>query len=272
MIEKVLLARPRNGLVNEESCRATYCHDIRGRFAVTAFSESKSLLTFNFNHYWRDFIAGDYDLFLMVHPDVEPLGDDWMARLRDGLSDKYDVIHAPCMIKNQSGITSTALGKRVMQWGPLRRLHQNELQRLPEVFDFESTVAVLGRGDPWNGDWDCLLPNTGCMMVRRTMAAIKFPGFRQHDRILGVEGYDMRDGKPRVIGNLLVATESEDWNFGRWCARNGVKVAGHRGVITKHHGMAWFSTGDDKWLDTTDVYALAPSNAPRKVEGIETLI
>lgn len=254
-VERVLLARPRNGLVHEESAIAAYCNDISGRFFVHAMPESRSLLTFNFNYAWCKFINEDWDLFAMQHSDMAPVGDKWLHALRDAMGERFDVIHAPAMIKDDRGITSTALGKRHHAYGPLRRLHVEELRKMPQPFGFQEAVNLLGRSDGQGGEWDCLMPNTGCLMVRRTEKTIKFHGFKQSDKLVFDDA-----------GKATPATESEDWNFGRWCARNGVRVGGTLQVITRHFGMREFRTDFTGWNDSTDKDFKAPTPTPNGVE------
>jgi hypothetical protein len=88
-----------------------------------------------------------------------------------------------------------------------------------------------------------LLPNTGCILIKLGDWIDNFPGFEVRDRLATINGI------------RIAQTISEDWNFGYWAERNGLKVAGTRAVVTEHWGRApypsnqsWGAPVDEDWL------------------------
>lgn len=193
-----------------------------------------SLLCRGFNELLCEALTDEegFELFCLLHADVVPrlrLQEDgrWLDVLLHVLDTGYDAIHALVPIKSHEGFCSTALGAKSVdqQWEATRKLHLRELPSLPEVFDIDGCMEALplGRNRP-DGDL-ALLMNTGCMLVRLDpLRERQFPGFECKDRIC----WD--GGKPTA------QTVPEDWNFGRWCANEGLRVGATTLVATTHVG------------------------------------
>lgn len=236
----IYFAQPCYGSIEFEAASAVdnaLRPDSEHRFALTRMS--KSLLANCFNTLWADCLnAGEFDWFAMLHSDVAPNGIGWLDTLIDEANKLHvDVMHAVCALKDSSGNSSTALGYGD-DWGPFRRLTMTELSRLPESFVAGDCRRVV---DP---SAEYLLPNTGCVLIRLCHGWIhKFPGFRISDRIVRDEH-----------GKLAAAVVSEDWNFGIFCADEGVPVGGTTAVKTRHIGRIPFMTEAVWGSETDDVY------------------
>jgi len=148
-------------------------------------------------------------------------------------------------------LTSTAVAFSRDIWGPKRRITTRELERLPMVFSAESLRPIFG-------DVYCLLPNTGCMLLRGDWLK-DCPAFTIIDRIV------KRGGKHKA------ENVSEDWLLGYWLAERGLK-AGAIKIPTTHYGRTSYSTakpwGEDRdglmfpwdvegWLTDIEGVALA---------------
>ncbi len=230
----VLLALPRLGPPEYESCFAAFCKASADRVNVTVSPKVSSLLAFGFNQSWCDFVNGDYDYFAMLHADVHPKENGWLDILVDDLeASKFGVMHAPVAIKDDRGLTSTAVGLPHEPYRHYQRLSIKEMARLPEVFGYEEAAKELN----FLHVGGCLLPNTGCLLVKREGFPIEeFTGFHILDQVV-------RNSKKQMVS--LVAPE--DWEFGRWCARNGVKVGCTQRVHTHHFGRSAWMTDRRDW-------------------------
>lgn len=182
-----------------------------------------SLLAFNFNvlvsEAWNERAEKGYTHFCMMHSDIGP-GKDWLKTMLDIMAEKnFDVLSVVVPIKNNTGLTSTAVDTDSMPTPlTLTQVH-NEL---PVTFTGEDTKRVYGN--------DRLLINTGLLLIR--MDAIAPPDFYFEivDRI-NVE----KDGKfkPRNI--------PEDWHFSRMLYRKKVRYAATRAVEVRHLGAMVFN-------------------------------
>lgn len=262
----VLLALPCIGNPHLGSCWAAFQRASNDRMLVMMSPRNTSLLAFGFNQSWCDFANGTYDYFAMLHADHAP-SDFWLDVMMEEMDNGgYGVMHAVAAIKDERGLTSTALGRRREPWGPLRRLTLHEIHKLPETFALEDCVRTFQ-----DERYDCLMPNTGVMLVRREGFPFdKFTGFCISDRVvvdrnhrhgnaacpLNVTGIcqhcvmaDEARKSRCTCSQYSCQVEPEDWAFGRWCARNGVKVGGTRKVTTNHYGSACFnnSSGYGTW-------------------------
>lgn len=185
---------------------------------------------------------GGFDYFALLHSDLAPVSGWVDVMLGEMNRIGADVIHASAAIKNTVGRTSTAVAYSDDEWDPVRQITTTELQQLPMTFDAETLRECY---DP---EILRLLPNTGCILMRVGDWLDEFPGFEVRDRLI------WRDGK------RMAATVPEDWNFGHWADRNGLKVAGTRAVATDHYGraaypstQAWGAPVDEDWLKTREL-------------------
>jgi hypothetical protein len=228
---------------------------------------NQSLLCKAFNECWVDFLDSvpRCDYFLLLHADVFTERRGWVGEMVDAM-ERYslDVLHAPVLIKDGRGKTSTAVGgvSYDHEWDGVRRLTATEISKLPPVFTLPDVLQLWRSSDPpevrslpqfgnhgfsWSkNDGDlALLPNTGMMIIRPGSMMNRFPGFTIKDRIILKDKnkwYPPIDGLLAPEGHGLkraVQVISEDWNFGRWCAQHELKVGGIR-LPTGHHGNCTF--------------------------------
>lgn len=231
---RVFLGIPNNHQISNETWQSVL-HAGNQDVSVYSWRSQTSLLANNFNGCVEKCLqAGDFDAFALIHSDIEA-SDGFIATLlteceRLGL----DAIHAVVPIKNHDGYTSTAVAYSDNEWDTVRRITVKELAKLPTSFDIETLKEVY---DP---NAIRLLPNTGCLLMKCGDWLNDFPGFEIMDRIERT-----RDGgwDARVV--------PEDWNFGHWAARNGVKVGGTKAVKIKHWGRQPYPN-DEQWGKEVD--------------------
>jgi hypothetical protein len=177
-----------------------------------------SLLALNFNLLWCWALnlarTARVDYFAMLHADVEP-EVHWLDRLVAELDARgLDVLSAVVPIKDQRGITSTALAHpQGSPWRTHARLTLHEVYRLPETF----TSADVGHP---------LLVNSGCWACRFDPAWAEKVHFEVNDRI--VFSTEKQAFVPEV--------EPEDWFFSRLLHELGLKVGATRKVRLGHLG------------------------------------
>lgn len=222
MNDRVFLALPRSGQVEPESRLSAYVTCTQSKqFQLGVDDEMSSALTLNFNTMWSKFLSSYYQYFAMLHADVYPNGP-WIDILAECLRlHNGDIVHAVCAIKDERGLTSTAIGDPVDPWRPVRRISMQEVVNLPPVFALEDLGLLLYKGDR------CLLPNTGCMLIKRGEWCNNFC-FTVQNRII------CTDGKYKA------QFEPEDWNLGRYAHSKGLRVLGTTLVKTQHYGRAAF--------------------------------
>lgn len=227
MLRNVYLGLPRIGAVEPESCLSAVQWASMGTLGLTVSIEYMmgSLLAFNCNRLFCNFLKGGYNYFALLHSDIK-CSDGWLDTMIAELGDA-DIIHAVCAIKDNRGLTSTAIGSVEERFSQVRKLTVGEVLQLPHRFLLEDVQKLPGRRP---GGTECLLPNTGCIVMKRGAWCDKFPGFSITDQI--------------VAGQAQC--EPEDWAFGRWAAKNGLKVVGTRSVRTEHYGRYAF-TVDQPW-------------------------
>lgn len=189
--------------------------------------------------------------FAMLHADVQP-PDFWLDTLIDELEARgLDVLSAVVPIKDQHGLTSTALGSSDLadpeaSWRCFCRVTMAELYQLPETF----TAADCGHPDR------PLLFNTGCFVCRFDEGWARHCSFSSRTRIAWDE----------EAGRYLVEAEPEDWHFARDCHRQGLRIACTRKLLLSHRGHTDF--GNDRvWgdLDYDRQYLDAPAITPAPV-------
>ena len=187
--------------------------------------------------------------FAMLHADVQP-PDFWLDTLIAELEDRQlDVLSAVVPIKDQHGLTSTALGGGSDDpWRCHCRLTLADVYRLPETF----TAADCGHpGRP-------LLFNTGCFVCRFDERWARYCSFSSQTRIVFDEGE----------GRYLVEAEPEDWHFARDCHRQGLRIACTRKLSLSHRGYLDYAN-DRPWgdFDYDRQYLDAPSVLPVGVDS-----
>lgn len=255
-MSKILLSHPGYGLVDHRSHATTRraVEDGDGH-TVHLLPTSSSLLAHNFNDCVAAALNNDYEYFGMLHTDIEIKEHGWLTVLVSEMNaNGTDVIHAPAAIKDHRGITSTAIAYSDDDWALTRRLTTSELQQLPETFDISDIKETI------DGDALWLLPNTGCLVMRADTWLKDFSGFEIKDRI-------RRHSEKIWISEVV----PEDWNFGLWCGRNQVSVAGTRKVVTHHYGMTDHPTSF-KWGPQVDEFWLAKKDNRDQIDTVAMVI
>lgn len=264
---KVFCALPRYGSVEREVEMAIHsAAEHRPGLGMGFDDQYLSCTPHQFNKSWTVCMnqMKDWDYFLMVHSDLEPrpiISENGIYRWLDILMEEMDkhsldVIHACAAIKDHRGLTSTAIGSGTGPWPELRRATLKELQQLPDTFDAETYMSVVGY-DHWpkndRGEYKkpVMLCNTGCMLVKLQPKFKEFPGFRFITRILSIsaDGTSAFVGDPNgwdKEGHQVPMFWSEDWDFGQWCEEAGLRVGATKKVVTNHYGRFPYST-DPKW-------------------------
>jgi GT2 family glycosyltransferase len=185
-----------------------------------------SLLASACNNLWCSALnnreAHDLRWFALLHADVVPEKNFVDKLIRIAEEHDADVLSAVIPIKDESGVTSTALS------GP-----DPNFPGTFDVFDaFHalSTTLPLELQIPLQGDWNSnlaprLLVNTGCMICRLDRDWCSKAYFTINDRIT------------QEIGGLFNHwVEPEDWFFSRLVADLGGKVMATRAVTVEHLG------------------------------------
>lgn len=251
------LGMPHRGRVHPESVTAALVGAWKGEdhsaFTLTVHPHDNSLLAHCFNQCWCKMLSEEHRgwrYFAMLHSDIAPMLG-WLEVLVEEMhAGGFDVMHAIVPIKDERGLTSTAIGHgtHARRWELKRRLTQMEVKvALPPTFGIEEVLdyADLKGFDPPHDDL-CLLPNTGCMVVDLGSPAWQeFPGFKVEDQLVVVtpEGLvEVKEGRPRPPGTVLPNTVSEDWNLGMWCWRQGLRVGATSKVTVRHGGDHWYDS------------------------------
>ena len=254
----------------------------------------QSLLANSFNLGWQGFLAGTsdpneanggpYDYFLLIASDVEPSSNFLHVMVEELEQGKWDALSAVVAIKDNRGMTSTAVGQISNRWTEARKLTMTEVDQLPETFGVNECLQFLDwkKGncfdkllahpeERWQCDL-CLLANTGLLLIKTADWCWEFPGFEIRDQFYEWHKKDkddpgrwlpprpMKDSKPQFaehseLSNARTprkcACVPEDWNFSRWMARMGKRVGATSKVRTLHYGVQKFGNdsawGGEKW-------------------------
>lgn len=234
-----------------------YWGDVARRVPVSRITavQLNSLLANAFNkllcaaHHYFDSpsIAPEHRIthLAMLHADCQP-ESRWVDTLFEEMESRQATVVASVIaIKAGNGMTSTAVGSPDDPWDRERKglsfvdIWTERSPALPETFGIEDLQrSGLAK------DGQCLLVNTGCMLIDLRWPAwrevdgdgIYRLSFRTEDRIVRDE-----DGRP------IAQVESEDWNLSRRLHALGARVFATKKVGIIHHGMfAW--PNDNRWL------------------------
>lgn len=231
---RVYLIQPAYGGIRPASYHAVQRSHVKGDgLDVTVIRAPSSLLAHHANEQLvQCFNDGEFELFGIVHADIAP-DENFIATMWGEMqAHNLDVLHACAAIKNYSGLTSTAADYAGERWHPVRRITTAELAQLPETFTVDTLREFYGP------EVKRLLPNTGCILMRLDLLyERRFSGFAILDRIRWTEPTE-----PGRKAKGHAECVPEDWNFGHWCAENGLRVGGTKKVITRHYGEAHYST------------------------------
>lgn len=201
------------------------------RSLVKLRMQTGSLLGHNHNLLWCQALngwkSGELTHFAMQHSDVEPQAGWLDVLLAELESTGLDVLGVPVPLKDERGLTSTAVARDDGdRWRVRKRLSLTEIHALPETF----TGADVGGP---------LLLNTGLWVCRLGEWAERC-WFTINDEIgLGADG------------KYAARVEPEDWFFSRRLNELGVKVGCTRKVRLTHRGAMGFPN-DAPWGQETD--------------------
>jgi hypothetical protein len=245
---RVFLAIPHSGLVHPGCAGATAGACVDKRHWFQSYMHPGGCLTHNFNELWcmaRNLRKENgFTHFAMCHSDLHPQ-NGWGDILLDIMHRTgADVVGTTCAIKDDRGITNMGIGRLPENppRGPLegwevRRLTLYEVwNTLPEVFSIED---IKGK----HPARDYIAMNTGLWVCKFTDQWVnKFGGFRIFNHIV-TEGQGTDQETARAI------FRSEDWDFGLWCHREGLKVVVTRTVQMDHIGWHQFGNqaNDARW-------------------------
>lgn len=213
----VALAMPlRNvqGMDREALARGIAAKATSRAVAIAPGQAWTSILPYTFNLLWCGFLGRRAELglthFAMIHDDIRPQ-EDWLDVLMDELAaNDADVVSAVVPIKDNRGLTSTAIDDTGDEWNP-RRL------TLAEVFDRDETFTDQK-----------ILVNTGLWVCRFDRPWCERVAFRQQDRVIHTP-----DGK------FIPSTKPEDWDFTRQVRGRGGRVFATRRVAIEHERPEW---------------------------------
>lgn len=183
--------------------------------------KESSLLPFAFNQLWAQALNMRQELglthFAMLHSDVAPASGWLDVLLRQQQRLKVDLLSVVIPIKDERGLTSTAVLVRdpndTLQ---VRRFTLKELDKLPTTF----RLADLKISNA-----ETLLVNTGCWVCDFTQPWVERVAFHFQDAIV------QRDN-----GQFEAQTFPEDWEFSVQCQALGVTVGATRAVAVAHVG------------------------------------
>jgi len=180
--------------------------DVRAEFDIQGFSG----LTANFNSLYINALnklPRGFTHFAMMHADIFPEAG-WLDKLLEIMArEQADVVSAIVPIKDDQGLTSTALETDDF-WRP-RRL------TLTEVYEEWAPTFSMPN----------LLLNTGLMLVDIRKPWAKKVRFHVEDKIEEIT--------PGVFKAFFAP---EDWNFSRDASKLGAKLVATREVMVEHIG------------------------------------
>lgn len=150
--------------------------------------------------------------FCLLHEDIHIHDRQWLEKML-GLMQKTgaDVLSAVVPIKNEQGLTSTALDEPVGDFDPhwrVRRLTLDEVHK-----NFEPTFTH-----------EKLLLNTGLMLIDLSKPWIEELHFEFEDKIIKIGDQFVEVGVP------------EDWKFSRDAREMGASLWATREIIVEHLG------------------------------------
>lgn len=356
-MRRVYLAMPSYSDHEVEMMQAAYRRAVPeeedGNYVVRAAPrKGQSLLACGFNQGLVDclnsIVRGDqqFDYWCLLHGDVEPSDGFIHTMIEELEAHGLNAIHAAVAIKDNRGITSTAIGPISRKWTMSRKITTTELRQLPDTFTINECLQFLDWGgelrpksrqrqivealrkkyfaygdalppeflvrdmddvktllacidlppepQPYSKEHAyselikkhkdddpvdlCLLPNTGCLLWKIDDWCWEFPGFEIQDRLTETQP-DGTELEPRRItadirqyssakgshddhfelsdtrGPRMCQNVPEDWGFGRWAARKGLRIGCTTKVTTRHWGKyvftsanAWGGEATDHWF------------------------
>lgn len=229
-------------------------HGLGGSDRIYLKHSSASSLTHNFNVLWAQALdardAGKITHFAMLHSDIVPIPGwlDGLARVMAPTD--YRVVSAISPIKDERGLTSTALDTQ--RWRP-RRLTNVEVAHLPPTFS--GVDESSGLSPPYGS----LLINTGCMLCDLRPLPSGVDWARQIC-------FEFRNAMAvdSATGKYFPLFEPEDWRFSRDLTRLGVPFAATREVALGHEGP-WDFVPNVPGLMETDTQNIPSAGKPDEI-------
>lgn len=216
-----------------------------GRTIKVADPRAFSLIPYNFNLSWCECLNRraefGVDYFMMIHADVKPEPGFARKMLAEMQRTGAHVLSAVVPFKNNSGITSTALGFEPLEFPDRvpRRLTMREVAKLPKTFALADCREIEPRAVN-------LLVNTGLLLV--DLNFVHALGAKRKQLYFAEENWLVEDEK----GKLTPRVFSEDWYFSRTAAMLGGKVMATRTVRLTHLGPAEYPNYGE-WGRESDV-------------------
>ena len=220
-MRSVLLAIPTYNGWNTSGTRVSV-HNASDDLDVSSCDFGGSLLPVVFNRAWVAGVVGGFDLFAMLHADVQA-ESLWLSRLVRML-DEHDLDILSCLvpIKDETRTTSTAWDAGHVQ----HRITYDDVPKLPEVFTNEDVRKLYPESKG-------LLVNTGCW-VARLRGESEYPWVRTWPGFTLQSTIDWTQDPP------LVRSGSEDYLMSRWMNANGVRIGATSAIKVWHVGTkAW---------------------------------
>ena len=227
---KIFLGMPLHS-VHGATPLALHAFEQPSRLSVRAQVMADSSLVNCFTSLWCAALNYGAELFAMQHGDVEPQPGWLDVLLAEGARQQADCIAAVVPLKDNRGVTSTAIDDPDNPWLPLRRLTMTEIWN-------GSLPATFGSADLRTRN--ALLVNTGCMLVRMAALPDDFV-FEQVAR------------RVRLLNDGLWASQfqPEDWIMSRTLHRLGRRVFATRAVPLTHRGDFGYAN-DRPWGEVID--------------------
>lgn len=203
-----------------------------------------SLLATNFNRIWStahnwntEHPTEKIKWFFLLHGDIVP-EDNWVDKMI-ALAETHqtDLLSVVVPFKDQSGLTSTAVGSDD-PYNIVSRITMHQLMQLPPTFNAIDAAKLLGITTL---PVPPLLVNSGCIIVNMDAPFARDLYFTINDQI-----------RIDAQGKMYPVTDPEDWFFSRMVQQYGGKVMATREITVAHVGtrqynnnQVWGATWDD---------------------------
>lgn len=231
-MDNVLLGLPiYGGQINAGTAGAAYATASK-EHRVFVVPNGKSLLSSNCNTLLSMALNERERLelgwFAMLHADCEP--DPWWidTLIEEANTHNADFCSAVVPIKDERGISSTAIGDGTYPAFGRLTMRQVHHPKFPKTFDVNLAVDALESLGILGAPKKYLLANTGVMVLRLATMFDKSVYFANFD------GIRLVDGKYQAWDI------SEDWYFSKLITDAGGKVICTTKVGVIHHGSARF--------------------------------
>ncbi len=255
---RIVLSVPGTGTLCESAARASWLASFHHKVDRIASNNSGPNFNACLTHALNVCERGHYDLFAMMHTDLEVLDkretcrdckgekcgecaftgervyDRWLDILVEEMEKVgADFISVPMAIKDHRGVTSCGIGNPENRWNPWRRFCTNEFPKWPETF----CAAEIGYGDKY------LIHNHAlCLFDMRK----KF--WWETDAngcIKAMFNFEERIIRDENNGFWVRNQDSEDWALSRRLWEVGAKTFITSRIQTRHHGgMSYENFGD----------------------------